>query len=332
MAIRSTREEFTTKATEIYGDKYDYTQVVYKNARLKVKLRCRIHNKRFEQAPHSLLIGREGCNKCQKEAEKAFVDSIRYTTADFIRLSKEVHGDKYDYSPTEYIDSLHQVKIRCVIHDYTWETDPQTHYLQGCGCPKCGDKKKGKNGKTGKLTTEKFVLKATAVHGDRFDYTDTIYEGCDTPASIRCVKHSKVFFQRPDNHLNGKVGCTKCINSKLVSKSEVEWLEFLGLPDDDNHRQVRLSTAHIKKRQRNHVQVDGFDPETNTVYEFYGDYWHGNPAKFKGINKFLKKPFTTLYKETMIREKRLRDAGYKVIAIWESDWIELKTKWVSTER
>jgi hypothetical protein len=25
------------------------------------------------------------------------------------------------------------------------------------------------------------------------------------------------------------------------------------------------------------LSLDGFDPRTNTIYEFYGDYWHGNP-------------------------------------------------------
>jgi hypothetical protein len=39
--------------------------------------------------------------------------------------------------------------------------------------------------------------------------------------------------------------------------------------------------------------VDGYDENTNTVYEYLGDYWHGNPEKFypKDINRDCKKTF-----------------------------------------
>lgn len=71
--------------------------------------------------------------------------------------------------------------------------------------------------------------------------------------------------------------------------------------------------------------VDGYDPETKTVYEFYGDYWHGSINKFNPTekNKTIGKTFGELYEKTLQREAAIKAAGYKVISIWESDYDNL---------
>ena len=55
-----------------------------------------------------------------------------------------------------------------------------------------------------------------------------------------------------------------------------------------------------------------------------GDYWHGNPEvkKFSPnkINEHNKKSFGQLYQETMERIDLLKENGYKVVYIWESDY------------
>lgn len=68
--------------------------------------------------------------------------------------------------------------------------------------------------------------------------------------------------------------------------------------------------------------VDDFDAENRIVYEFYGDYWHGNPNKFKkeDYNKLANKTFGELYKETIKREKEIKKEGYNIITIWENDF------------
>jgi hypothetical protein len=58
------------------------------------------------------------------------------TKEDFIREAKEVHGDKYDYSKVEYINSKTKVCIICPEHGEFWQI-PYDH-LKGCGCQKCG--------------------------------------------------------------------------------------------------------------------------------------------------------------------------------------------------
>ena len=68
-------------------------------------------------------------------------------------------------------------------------------------------------------------------------------------------------------------------------------------------------------------KVDGYCYETNTVYEFHGDYWHGNPKRFdpNDINKTNGKTYGELYTKTMERDQKIRDLGYNLIVKWESD-------------
>ena len=59
-----------------------------------------------------------------------------------------------------------------------------------------------------KLTTEKFIEKARAVHGDTYDYSKTQYVRSMEKVCITCPEHGD-FWQVPTSHLRG-VGCPKC--------------------------------------------------------------------------------------------------------------------------
>ena len=71
--------------------------------------------------------------------------------------------------------------------------------------------------------------------------------------------------------------------------------------------------------------VDGFDPATNTVYEFHGCLWHGCPACFKNgrQTKHNVNPDRTLdelYQATLVKQNALRQAGFNYIEMWECEW------------
>ena len=59
-----------------------------------------------------------------------------------------------------------------------------------------------------KMTTAGFVEKARHVHGDKYDYSQTIYTGARDKLKIVCPKHG-VFEQQACSHLQG-CGCRKC--------------------------------------------------------------------------------------------------------------------------
>jgi hypothetical protein len=71
---------------------------------------------------------------------------------------------------------------------------------------------------TRKLTTEEFIDKARAKHGDRYDYGDVVYVKTASPVRIGCKKHG-LFEQSPTNHLMGK-GCIACAGTKKLTTEE----------------------------------------------------------------------------------------------------------------
>jgi hypothetical protein len=92
------------------------------------------------------------------------------------------------------------------------------------------------------------------------------------------------------------------------SLKEKEWLDSLGITE----RQYPIVN----------YRVDGFDPETNTVYEFLGDYWHGNPEVYDpdDYNKSCSKTFGQLFDETNKRLEHIKSLGYNIITKWENDY------------
>lgn len=111
-------------------------------------------------------------------------------------------------------------------------------------------------------------------------------------------------------------GCPLCYNSGSYRMSAVSqlWLDELEVPD--SFREFKISTTRRK------FIVDGFDPSTNTVYEFLGDFWHGNPKVFcpDKMNSKTGCTYGKLYLETLNKVEELKEAGYKVVYIWEKDF------------
>ena len=123
-------EDIINEFTGIHGDIYDYSRVNYTRSIDKVSIGCKKHNIIFEQTPSLHLCG-HGCPDCGKE-------KVKIGKEEFIRRSIEVHGDKYNYSKVEYINSYTHVIIICPEHGEFKQT-PKSHSKEGCGCPTCSE-------------------------------------------------------------------------------------------------------------------------------------------------------------------------------------------------
>lgn len=60
-----------------------------------------------------------------------------------------------------------------------------------------------------KITTDIFIQRAIAKHGNKFDYSKVEYKDCDTNVLIGCPIHGE-FTQTPYMHLTATHGCPKC--------------------------------------------------------------------------------------------------------------------------
>lgn len=127
---------------------------------------------------------------------------MKYTTETFILSARKMHGNKYDYSKVEYINSTTPVCIICPIHGEFWQT-PVAH-LRGNGCRECGKKKQGK-----RYTCEDYKERAKKVHNGKYIYDEATSDDCDTLNIIICPIHGR-FQQNWNVHINSKQGCPKC--------------------------------------------------------------------------------------------------------------------------
>lgn len=202
---RSNTTDFVAKANKIHNNKYCYYETEYINISTKVKIICKKHGC-FIQNPNDHLQG-YGCPICG--------GSKKLTTQNFIKRSKEIHANKYDYSKTNYINSATNVIIICKEHGEFLQK-PNKH-LMGRGCPKCSNIKIKKSNQNIKLTTSNFITKSNKIHKNKYDYSQSRYTSNNHKLLIICPDHG-AFYQLANDHLQGH-GCPVCNgNIKLTTE------------------------------------------------------------------------------------------------------------------
>ena len=100
-------EEFIEEAKKIHNDKYNYSCVDYQNTKTNVSIICKIHGP-FLQKPHNHLAGK-GCRICGNNNIKK---KLTKNTEKFVKDATIIHGQKYDYSKSNYINNLEEVEDR----------------------------------------------------------------------------------------------------------------------------------------------------------------------------------------------------------------------------
>lgn len=111
-----------------------------------------------------------------------------------------------------------------------------------------------------KLTTDIFIKRAKEVHGDTYDYSESLYNGYDNKLKIICVKHG-IFNQAPSNHLSGK-GCEKCANESRGKNSQYSNEEIIKIFDK----------IHGKKYDYNLVEYNGIFKKIKIICKVHGEF------------------------------------------------------------
>jgi hypothetical protein len=162
-----------------------------------------------------------------------------YTTKEFIERAKQKHGNKFDYSQTDYFKAIVPVTIKCPIHG-AYEILPRTHISSKYGCQKCG---KQATATSNRWTTERFINEAIKKHGTKFDYKDAHYTNMNTCIIIHCPVHGE-FKQTPANHLSGK-GCAECwFASTRITRDEFIQKAKIKHGNLYDYSQVEIYNAH----------------------------------------------------------------------------------------
>lgn len=198
-----TTEEFVDRARARHGDRFDYSRVEYTGSRHRVEIHCDIHGPFWQNATNHLRG--YGCPACSLERR---AETYALSTGEFIGRARAVHGDSYEYSRVGYVDAATPVEIVCPIHNSVFLQAPKSH-LSGAGCPPCAHERQSRENTS---TTDEFIARAEARHGDRYDYSRAVYTRSAEPVEIVCRAHGP-FIQIANNHLNGN-GCPGCKESR----------------------------------------------------------------------------------------------------------------------
>ena len=305
--------EFKERAIQKHGNKFEYFEESYSARKNKLKIKCPIHGI-IEMSGQSHLISKTGCQKC------GFVNIKEFKTRshdEFIELANKIHNNKYDYSLVNYKSNDEKISIICKIHG-NFEQFRNCH-LMGRGCKKCANDFIADKSRT---PINKYIEKANIVHNNKYDYSLVKYKSCKDKIQIICPIHG-IFEKIASEHVYGQ-GCQKC-KPKKHSKVCIEWLNYMKIRDncDIQHNENKLNDG--EHRIKNSLFfADGYCKETNTIYEFHGSYWHGDPNIYNSnnINKHTGKSFGELYEKTLKKINFCKLQGYNIVECWESKWMK----------
>lgn len=268
---------FIERSIALYGDKYDYSQVVYIDTVTKVKITCKLHGD-FYQTPNRHLKG-VGCDYCRIRKTSSKNSNC---AGKFIEKAKSIHGDKYDYSMSEYKSSKEKIAIICPECGVFFQ-QPNSH-LSGHGCPSCPVI-------ANHTTKSDFIESAKAIHNNLYNYNLVKYVNRSTKVAITCKKHG-VFYQSPKSHIKG-CGCPNCNSSKgevIISN----YLTNLNIPFESQKKFEKCLSS-----KGYNLRFDFYLPKKNMAIEYNGrqhyesvDFFGGdNQLKVQQINDKLKKDF-----------------------------------------
>lgn len=179
---------------------------------------------------------------------------VKLTLDQFKLKSNYIHNNKFNYEKVIYKNNKTSVIITCPVHGDFNQT-PGDH-LANKGCSACN--KVGKS-----FCTESFIKKAIEVHGDIYDYSNTVYTINRVKVEINCNIHG-IFSMRSNHHING-YGCPSC--GKNISNKEIE---FKKIFEDQNLEVI----SGFRPKWLGRRELDLYIPELNLAVELNGGIYH----------------------------------------------------------
>ncbi len=206
-------------------------------------------------------------------------------------------------APTQaYVRDKVKILHRCRACGHNWPISPNS-VLRGSGCPLCA-----------KIRFRKKSLMTAAEYQSRLDKIRPgmvlvgEYKGYFSKTLHRC-SCGRDWMSTPSNALLTKMArCLGCyLRDNKTSHVADAWLGQIE----------KILRVKIEREFRCGVRryvCDGYNKRANVVFEFLGDYWHGNPRTRKDDRRAHK------YAALKNKIKALRDAGFTVVWVWESEF------------
>jgi len=309
-SVEERKQYFIAKVNSLHPNCYDFSKVNYVNKDTRVELVCRKCGDTCLVLP-SLFNQKNdkvGCQKCniKKRASKR-------------RLSKSVIQSRLNQNWTVLNWDNHasmesylsvQCKICNIVHSCM-----VNNLVRGLGCYNCYNKRRGDSLRLAQdVVIEKFVQ----IWGSEYDYSMVKYVSMWTKVEIKCKLHG-CFHVAPHDHID-RIGCKQC-SKKMCSKMQIDWIKFMEVRYSTEIQHAFCETGEYKIPSTRY-KADGYSEKLHTIFEFHGDFYHGNPKFYNrnDVNTVCKKTFGELYRKTCEKQQKIVDLGYNLVTIWEYQW------------
>ncbi len=238
----------------LFGDSFDYRDTEYRDAKTKIKFRCKKHDYSFEQISNSHLNSKHPCKFCLQESRReAFSDSIQI----FKNKIQAIFGDQFDFKNANYVNQKSPISLTCLIHNKIITKEPQV-FLRGHGCDLCA-KELSLTVLSEQTLNEihNFVAKLNGKCNSK------TYINNETKLDFECKVGHK--FQKSWSAVKNSLRwCPKCSPNKLIGETLARLiLEYL--------LQLKLPSVYIKEMEG--LQLDGYNSKNRIAFEYQG-YQH----------------------------------------------------------
>lgn len=208
------------------------------------------------------------------------------TNDEFIKKAKEIHGDKYDYSLTNYQNMKSKVKI--IYNGWVFEQKAEDHLL----------------GKLCELrwNTERFIFESKKIHSDKYDYSKVKFVNMKTNVII--ILDGIEYSQSPTKHLMGR-SPEKWIklksNKEYIEEARKVWgykYDYSLVDYKGSHEEILIKYKNRIYKQKAVQHLLGYKCERDTIknqddfikkcIEKHGDKYDYSLVEYKSINKKIK--------------------------------------------
>ena len=206
----SFQERFIIRSSWCHGKgKYDYSCIPHNfKSSDQFYITCPIHGKFLIDVDHAR--GARPCKECSKQQRLVYQDRI----IEIVQEAGFVDHRDYDYSKTDFpVNPKQKLAITCKKHGEVFHQEVHNH-KKASGCSQCKKERRQRP----RSNTSDFVKRAKKIHGEKFNYNKSVYEGRHQKLIITCPDHGD-FEQTAGNHLNGQE-CWYCRNEKISSTAK----------------------------------------------------------------------------------------------------------------
>lgn len=285
-SVKLTKEQWVARAVAKYGDKYDYSESEYLNGMAPILIRCKKHNLVFRTIAGNFINERSNthCPICYAEmkAEQLLSTAYKNNAKDvriakdiikgikngrltmsgarkpniikapvdykkvFLDKVKEMYGDKYDLSKTEYKTRDTTLTMICKEHG-EFHITPRTllygsHGVKPHGCPICEGIKQPI-----KTNPESFKSEMKKIYGRKLKFKIPNKITKDTQITAICKHHGEI--THTVGYFRSGKGCEYCSGKKTY------WPDFIKLARKVHGDKYDYSQTEIPKRNADKITI-----------------------------------------------------------------------------